>query len=150
MREPVPDGPARPRGRWFWPCAVAGWALIAFGLRGVSQTARDTHPASFAVWFAGSALVHDLVLAPLVLAAGVLVARAVPALVRAWVQGALVTSALVAAGSFPWVAGLGDRAGNASALPGSYGFGLAVVLAVVWLAAAAGALRAVRRARRRP
>ncbi|HEY8200133.1 MAG TPA: hypothetical protein VII47_02130 [Actinomycetota bacterium] len=153
MMQTMPEEPGRPqappRGPLFWPCVAAGWGLVAFGLWGLVRDARDTHPGSFASWFAGSALVHDLVLAPVVFAVGLAVARTVPARVRPWMQGALVTSALVVAGSFPWAAGLGDRGGNASLLPGNYVLGLALVLAAVWLTAVAGALTSARRARPR-
>lgn len=147
---PPSDTPAHRRGRLFWPCCAAGWAIIAFGAWGLLRDARDTRPPSFVPWFAGSALVHDLLLAPVVFAVGVLLARTVPPPIRAWVQGVLVTSALVVAGSFPWVAGLGDRADNASLLPGNYVVGLLIVLAAVWLAGTTGALLSVRRARRGP
>ena len=153
-RSLTPEGPGPPltrfRGPLFWPCVAAGWGVIAFGVWVLLRNARETHPASFAPWFAGSALVHDFLLAPAAFAVGIVVARLVPPRIRPWFQGALVTSALVVAGSFPWVAGLGDSRGNASLLPGDYGLGLAVVLAVVWLTAAGGALASVRRPRRQP
>jgi len=85
--------------------------------------------ARFAV---GGVAVHDLLLAPLVVVVGVLLARLVPERVRDLVQGGLVVSGTLAALAAPFVLGYGRRADDPSALPLDYGRGLLVTLAAVW------------------
>lgn len=123
-------------GPLFWISAGAGWAVIAFAVRGIVQHSVDTRPASLARFVAGGALLHDLVVAPLVILAGVLVARAVPGRARAAVQAALVVSATVALFSYPLVRAYGLAANNPTSLPHNYAANLALVLGLVWAVAA--------------
>ena len=126
-----------PRGRaLFWISAAMGWGVIAFGLRGIFQHSLDTRPADLARFVVGGALLHDLLVAPLVIVAGVVVARAVPRRARAAVQTALVVSGVVALFAYPLVRGYGLAANNPSSLPHDYGRNLLIVLGVVWAAAA--------------
>ena len=137
----VPLEPGRddhPRaGPLFWISAAAGWAVIGFGVRGIFQHSLDTRPANLARFVVGGALVHDLIVAPLVIVAGVLLARAVPGRARAVVQAALVVSAVVALFSYPLVRAYGLAANNPTSLPHNYAANVLVVLGVVWAAAAA-------------
>ena len=130
------SGGDRPGAR-FWISAAAGWAVIAFGLRGILEHSLDTRPANLARFVVGGALLHDLVVAPLVILLGVLVARAVPRRARAVVQAALVVSGIVALFSYPLVRAYGLAANNPTSLPHNYAANLLVVLGVVWAAAAA-------------
>jgi hypothetical protein len=122
---------------------------MLFGVAGLLSEARRTRPAELAAWLLGSAVAHDAVLAPVVFGLGILVARAVPATVRRFVQGGLVASGMLVAAMLPFVGGWGRQPDNPSALPGSYGGGLAVVLGVVWAVVGLLAAREVRRTRRR-
>ncbi|MGH9263873.1 MAG: hypothetical protein ACRD1D_04205 [Acidimicrobiales bacterium] len=133
------------RGALFWISAVAGWAVIAFALRGIVQHSLDTRPASLARFVAGGALLHDLVVAPLVILAGVLVARSVPAPARAAVQAALVVSATVALFSYPLVRAYGLAANNPTSLPHNYAANLLLVLGVVWAVAAVAVILRLRK-----
>ena len=126
-------------GPLFWISAVAGWAVIGWGLRGIFQHSLDTRPANLARFVVGGALLHDLVVAPLVILAGVAVARAVPRRARAVVQGALVVTGVLALFSYPLVRAYGLAANNPTSLPHNYGLNLLIVLGVVW-AVAAGAI----------
>ena len=126
----------------FWVTAAIGWAVIAWGLVGIVSNRLDTRPANLARFVVGGALLHDLLVAPLAILAGVLVTRAVPPRARGPVQAALVVSAIVALFSFPLVRGYGLAANNPTSLPHNYGLNLLVVLGVVW--AAAGAAVVVR------
>lgn len=83
----------------------------------------------------GLALVHDLVLAPLVVLVGWGVVRLVPARARGAVQAALIASAVVALFAVPFVRGYGRVSTNPSILPRNYAHGTLVVVALVWLAA---------------
>lgn len=123
----------RPR----WPVvggALVGGGLGAVGVGSLLGNARDTHPAVVVRWVIGLAILHDLVLVPVVLVIGLAVRRWAPG--RALVAGALLVSSSVAIVALPLVLGYGRQAGNPSLLPRDYGRGLAVVLAAVWLATA--------------
>jgi hypothetical protein len=145
-------GPHRPAGgRGFWLALAAGGTVMAFGAWGLLGHAEATMPAAWARWLAAALLVHDLLVAPALLAVGWLVGR-LPGGWRAPVRAGLLVSATVVLVTLP--AFLGDgratQPGNASLLPNRYGRSLALVLGPVW----AGVILAGRRrggpARRTP
>ena len=131
------DGSPRPAyGRGFWPAAAAGGLVMAFGGWGLLGHAAATMPAAWARWLAAALLIHDLLLAPALLAAGWLVGR-LPGGWRAPVRAALVVSATVVLVTLPafWGDGRATQPGNASLLPNHYGRSLMLVLAPVWTVA---------------
>ena len=130
----------RPAGARFWITAAAGWAVIAWGVFGIFSNSLDTRPANLAKFVVGGALLHDLLIAPVVILAGVLIARAVPARARGPVQAALAISAIVALFAWPLVRGYGLAANNPTSLPHNYGLNLLIVLGLVWAAAGAAIL----------
>ena len=132
-------------GAGFWLSAAAGWLVIAAGLRGIVQNSIDTRPGNLARFVVGGALLHDLIVAPLVIVVAVVVGRAVPGRARAVVQGALVVSAVVALFSYPLVRAYGLAANNPTSLPRDYATNLLVVLGVVWAVAATLAVARMRR-----
>ncbi|MDQ3384929.1 MAG: hypothetical protein M3503_02785 [Actinomycetota bacterium] len=126
--------------RAFWAGLLVGWAVIAIGIRGllVNEDARmGTNPGGWVVLLVQSNLAHDLVLVPAVLLVGVLVARFVPAGVRAPVQGGLIVTGVIVLFAFPFVRGYGIKPDNPTILPQDYGRGLLIVLGVVWAVTAA-------------
>jgi hypothetical protein len=131
-------GPVHHRGPGFWITAAAGWALIGWGLRGVLRHHVDTRPGQLLRFFATGLGAHDLLFAPVVLAAGIVVARTVPARWRATVQGTLLVAGTTALFAYPLVRGYGRALHNPTSLPRDYAAGLGIVLAVV----AAGGLAA--------
>ena len=139
-------------GARFWASAAAGWVLIGVGLRGIFQHTIDTRPASLARFVVGGALIHDLVVAPIVLVLAFGINRAVPGRARAAVQAALVITAALALFSYPLVRGYGLATRNPTSLPRNYLLNLTIVLGVVWTAAAAAVLLRLRprHPRRRP
>ena len=132
----------------FWVSAAVGWAVIAYALRGIFQHSLDTRPAQLARFVVAGALLHDLLVAPLVIVAGVAVARAVRGPARPVVQGALVVSAVLALFSYPMVRAYGLAANNPTSLPHNYARNLLAVLAVVWAGAAAAVVIRRRRSAR--
>ena len=148
MSSTAPRAQAAKGGALFWLSAVAGWVVIAVGVRGIVQNSLDTRPGNLARFVVGGALLHDLVVAPLVIVVAVGVGRAVPRRARAVVQGALVVSAVVALFSYPLVRAYGLAANNPTSLPHDYATNLLVVLGVVWAAAAVLVLARVRAAAR--
>lgn len=118
--------------RRFWISAAVGWGAIGWGVAGIFSNSLDTRPANLARFVVGGALLHDLLVAPVAILAGVVVARAVPGRARGPVQAALVVSAIVALFAYPLVRGYGLAANNPTSLPHNYGANLLAVLAAVW------------------
>ena len=138
------------RPRWlFWLSAAVGWAIIAYGLRGLFHHHVDTRPANLARFVVGGALVHDLVFAPLVLVAGVLVARAFRGSTRSWVQAGLLISGCLVLFSYPLVRDYAKVLHNPSSLPHDYSANLAITVGVVWAIVVVGALAVAALRRRR-
>jgi hypothetical protein len=132
-------------GARFWLTAAAGWIVIVVGLRGILVNSVDTRPESLAVFVVGGALIHDLVVAPVIIAVGWGVARAVRGPARAVVQAALVVTAALALFSYPLVRAYGLATNNPTSLPRNYTASLLIVLGVVWAVAAAAVLARLRR-----
>jgi len=136
------------RGPLFWLSALAGWALIGWGIRGLLHFHVDTRPSELARFFLGGAVIHDLVFAPVVLGAGVVVARLTPARWRAYVQGALLVIGTAALFAYPELRDYARVLHNPTSLPHNYTANLAVVAgAVCLLLVAVGVLRSRRRPR---
>lgn len=131
----------------FSPWTIAGIGIMAFGVFGLFLDSADTRPDRWVRWFVGGALVHDLIVAPIVIGVGLLVAL-VPRRFQGPVQGALISSAIVGITAFPFVGGFGRRSDNPSALPNDYAAGLLWVLAVIWAVAGAWILWRLRKGRR--
>ena len=132
-------------GAGFWLSAVTGWLLIGVGLRGIFEHTIDTRPASLARFVVGGALIHDLVVAPLVLLVAFGLTRLVPRPARSVVQAAVVVTAVLALFSYPLVRAYGLATRNPTSLPRNYSLNLAIVLGVVWAVAAAAVLLRLRR-----
>lgn len=126
---------------------AAGTALAGYGgwLMLTTRTSRKLLDVFW--WLAGALVVHDGVLAPLAVVVGLLVARAVPAGVRAPVQAGLFASAAVTIAAASLVLGLGRKPDNPSLLPLPYGRNLLLLLALIWVTVAA--LAVIGRFRRR-
>jgi hypothetical protein len=140
-------GPESRNGARFWISAAAGWALIAWGVRGALHYRRDTRPLDLARFFVAGAVIHDLIFAPLVLGAGVALGRLVPPRWRSYVQGALLVSGLLALFTYPEVRGYAHVLHNPTSLPHNYAANLLVVIAAVWAVAAVMATFAAIRSR---
>ncbi len=121
-------------GARFWVATAVGWIVIAIGLRGIVQHRIDTRPGELARFVIGGALIHDLILAPLVLLVGLAVARLVGGRLRTPVQVGAVISATVALFAYPVVRAFGLATNNPTSLPHDYATNLAIVLVAVWLA----------------
>ena len=128
-----------------WTLVATGSVLCSFGLLG-SIFGDRTDPVRVAVLVVLAAVTHDLLLVPVVLAAG-LVLRRVPEWVRAPLQGSLLICAVVVLASVPVLGRFGARPDNPSLLPRDYPAGLAVTLGLVLLAG--GGLTVLRWVRRR-
>ncbi|RSS73362.1 hypothetical protein EF918_25615 [Streptomyces sp. WAC06614] len=132
------------------------WLLGALGLLligvGGLLLAAEPDPFDVLVWLAGALVLHDGVLAPLVLGAGLLLAAAaarwaLPA--RRVLRGALITAGALTLITLPLLLRPGTPA-HPSALPLPYPRNLLLALAAVAVTAAAVAAVAVRSRRRPP
>ena len=135
--------------RLFWPAVVVGWLFIGVGLVGIAGEGRDVPVDGFGRWVVGLALVHDLVLAPIVVAIGVGLGRVLGPPWRSIAGAALIVAGPVVLFAWPYVAGWGRSASNPSIQPRNYPGGLVTVLAVISVAAVLVAIAEVVRARRR-
>lgn len=116
------------------PLVVLGAYLVLSG---------NSFPAltSIALWFAGGIALHDGLVVPITLAVGSLLLLAVRGPARAAVQGALIVTACVTVATLPLLVGAGRDARVPSQQPLDYGRNLLMVLALVWVVAAAVAVR---------
>jgi hypothetical protein len=135
---------------WRWLFLVPGLAAVGYGAQGLLTAGGRVPLESWLTWFIGSALLHDLVIAPVWIGLGWLSVRLLPRAARpAVVVGAAVSGALVLV-ALPFVLGFGADPANPSFLPRDYGLTLLVLVLAVWALTAMAALVAVRRARSRP
>lgn len=134
---PAGPGPVPQRyGASFWIGLALGWAIMAYALRGVFDEYGNTNPPQLVRWVIGAAVLHDLLLAPVVTALAVVLAKVLPRWARGPVIGALALSALVAVFSVPLVRTFGRRELNSSTLPLDYGRNVVIVIVGIWLVAA--------------
>jgi len=124
------------RDPW-WPAVVGGLAglgLAGFGVHSLLLHSGATHPATVARWVVGLAIAHDLMLVPAVLVVGAGVHRWVPRRVQPILAGVLVVSGVLVLETWPALRGYGRVGDNPSILPRNYAVGLAVAVALVWVA----------------
>jgi hypothetical protein len=131
----------------FWWSVVGGWTMIVIGIAGAIGNARLTKPVEWGAWIIGGAVVHDGVIAPLVLGFGAVLRRKVPQPFRAPLTAGLVLTGLLVVATFPIFSGLGVRDDNPSHLPRDYWMGVGIMLGIVWLGTGALLWRAWRRQR---
>ena len=81
---------------------VAGGLLLAFGVFRLVTTLDHPDLLALAVWLAVAIVLHDGVIAPATVGAGVLLTR-VPPRVRRYVQGALIVGALITVIALPLI-----------------------------------------------
>jgi hypothetical protein len=75
--------------------ATVGVIAIGYGALRLIQTQKGT-VLDLAKWLVGALVVHDGIIAPIVIAIGWVLARVVPDRVRGFVQAGLITAGLVA------------------------------------------------------
>lgn len=148
-RPPQGDEADRTPGVGFWVAMALGGSVALFGAGGL-LTAEGNDLPSFIPWFAGGALLVDLVVVPLAAAVGLVGRRFVPS--PAWppVRAGLLASAALAVFAAPLIIDLGGRPDNDSLRPRDYGSGLLTAVAVVWAIALAVAVATMLADRRQP
>ncbi|MGY1753681.1 hypothetical protein [Blastococcus sp. SYSU D01042] len=135
------------RGPWWrWLFLLPGLAAVGYGAVGL--VAADVPLLAWTTWFVGSALLHDLLVAPAWIGLGWLAARVLPRPARpAAVVGAAVSGVLTLV-ALPFLLGPGARPDNPSFLPHDIGRNLLLIVVAVLAAAAVWGAVATLRARR--
>jgi hypothetical protein len=125
-----------------------GALLMAYAISGALT---DTGVKGGALIFlVAAAVVHDGLVLPLVIGAGVLIGRLVPSRPRTAVRVAAVISLAVTVVALPLVLGRGRVPDNPSVLPLHYGRGLLVIYTIIWATTAVAVAVQRRRHRVRP
>lgn len=116
--------------------ALAGLALLAYGavLAWDFGTSRTINAVEGLAWFVGGPVVHDGLVAPIVGVLGLLVTRWVARPWRTPVTVGLVLTGVLTLLAIPLLWRPFGVARNPGLHDGDYGTGLAVAVAVVWLA----------------
>ncbi|HZP31140.1 MAG TPA: hypothetical protein VFC99_19480 [Acidimicrobiia bacterium] len=135
-------------GAGLWIGLALGAPVMAYGAIELVRHSSLRRAFDVAAFAGGGVVVHDLVVAPLVVAAVWLVGRLVPPPLRTPVRAGILGSALVVALAWPPLAGYGDRADNATVHPLDYTTAVLTVLAALWIAVACWGAIAALRARR--
>jgi hypothetical protein len=130
---PVDDVP----GHGFWIGLLLGTPLMVYGAVELVQQAGWPRSFGVARWFAGGILLHDLVVAPIVLAVVWLIGRWTPPAVQTPLRVAVLGSALIVAIGWPGLRGYGNKADNATIHPLDYGPAALTLLALLWIGALA-------------
>lgn len=129
---------------------LAGIGMAAYGVTLVTDfTPRDQ--LSVVIWAIAGLLVHDAVLAPTYSILGHAGSRLLPSTVWAPVLVATAATLVLVVLALPVLAPrpAGERPLNSTILDRPYGLGLTVALVLIWVLAAAVAIRNHRSARRR-
>jgi hypothetical protein len=139
--------PDTARPWWRWLFLGPGFAAVGFGGYGLLGDDRVPLPA-WLTWFVGSALVHDLVIAPLVIGIGAVLARFLPRAARAPIVVGLVVSGFLTLVALPFVL---DRTTSREPgfLPLDYGRNLLLMIAATMAVAVVWAVVASVRSGRR-
>jgi hypothetical protein len=116
---------------WRIILAVAGVALLAFGVFRLLSEIPTHSLLILAVWLAAALVLHDVILAPSVVGVGWLLRRYVPDRGRRYVQVALIMIALVTVIAIPMIFLRGSQPAAKALLLRNYGANLIVIIGVL-------------------
>jgi hypothetical protein len=126
-----------------------GIGLAGYGILRILQLVHGSQLSGLATWLAAGVALHDGLLAPVVIGIGLLLRRCLPDRPRAFVQAALVTGGLICSVGVVLVWRRGKTsAPSLTLLDQNYLGQLLLLLSLVAVAAAAGYLWTVWRAKR--
>ena len=114
---------------------VLGWGLVLLAGLGVAQV------VAVATWVVGGIVLHDAVLAPVVVVLGLGAAARVPDRLRTPLVGALVVLGPLTLLAIPVLGRYGARPDNPTLLDRPYWSGYLAIVALVIIATAVGAAR---------
>jgi hypothetical protein len=122
---------------------------MAVAVFGMYRDPQLGSPRSWTMWVVGAAVLHDAVLLPVVVGAGWVLGRVLPAAWRTPWRIALVVGAVISLAVFPIARRWGARDDNPSILPLDVGRHLLVLLALLAATALVASLVNTVRIRRR-
>lgn len=129
-----------PRWKYAPVLYVLGGLTMLGGAVGLVLHMHRTHPVGTAIYYAGGAIAHDLVIAPAVILVGLVVRAVVPQAYRPVIRSGLIVSGALTLIALPLLLGKGRQPDNPSHVPLPYGRNLLLILAVVWGAVALACL----------
>ncbi len=116
--------------RWRYALVAAGVLLLLYGGVRLVVEVPESLPG-LVLWMVGTVVIHDGLLAPLVVGVGWLLARTVPPRSRRYVQAALVVGGLITVIAIPLIARRGTQPPAKALLLQNYGANLAILLGLV-------------------
>jgi Ca2+/H+ antiporter len=116
--------------RWRYGLGGAGILLLLFGVVRLVIEVPGKLPG-LALWLVGIVVIHDGLLAPLVVAVGWLLARTVPPRARRYAQSALIVGGLITVIAVPMIYRQDTQPASKAWLLQNYGRNLAVLLGLV-------------------
>lgn len=116
---------------WRILLAASGILLGLFGVARLVTQVPVSHLVVLGVWLVAAVLIHDGVLSPAVLAVGWVLARAVPARSRRYLQAALIAGGLITAVAIPLIVRSGKEPASKALLRQNFGGNLAILLGLV-------------------
>ena len=119
---------------------VAGVLLGLFGVFRLLTQVSSSNLLALAEWLVGALVIHDGILAPLVVGVGWLLARTVRPRARRWVQAALIAGGFVTVIALPLIHRENTQPVSKAILRRNYGGNLLILLGVVLGVAVVGYL----------
>ena len=132
---------------WRWLFLVPGLAAVAVGGYGLWTSLSAAALTSWGIWFVGSALLHDLVIAPVWIALGWLATKVLPRPARAPIVVGAALSGSITLVALPFALGFGGDEGATSFATRDFTVTLLVVVGIVLAVSALWAAVRVQRAR---
>lgn len=125
--------------RGFWIALALGGGVLTFGAIGFVRDTPFARVLEVAAWVVGADLLHDFLIAPLILAVVCLCGK-VPTSLRTLVRSGVLASLLVIAFGWPGLRGYGVRPDNATIHPLNSTTAVLSSLAIAWSAILVAAL----------
>jgi hypothetical protein len=119
-------------GTGLWVGLALGVPLMAYGAWQLVRQISLDRALTVGVWVGGGALVHDALIAPLIILVVWLTGRLLPAPYRNAVRAGVLGTVLIVALGWPALAGYGNHPDNRSIHPLDYGTAVMTAVAVLW------------------
>ncbi len=116
---------------WRIAFAASGIALGLFGVLRLVTEVPVGHLVVLAIWMVAAVAIHDGLLSPLVVSVGWALGRFVPPGPRRYLQGALISGALITVVAIPLILRSGDAPPSKALLRQNFGGNLTILLGIV-------------------
>lgn len=116
---------------WRIAFAASGIALGLFGVFRLVTEIPVGHLVVLAIWMVAAVAIHDGLLSPLVVSVGWALGRFVPPRPRRYLQGGLISGALITVVAIPLILRSGDAPPSKALLRQNFGGNLTLLLGIV-------------------